>query len=487
MNDGYAWGGGPDLSAWETVMWRTYDDPRTRAHGVFVELLDREPEWDRLVHAHERGSLEVPRLRERIIEPAVPVGTPAWSPDPGWVVEAHLRRTSLPAPGTMEQLHTAVAEFAQEPLDCTRAPWQALLVAGLEGGRAAYLFKAHHVLGDGVAIMQLLGLVHSHTPTPSRRQAPTPPRRPSVTAASLAAKRFASLTMGLPAQMARRVPDVTGRVVTDPVAAAKGAVGYLASLRRQMAPPQVPRSPLLAGQGGLGTVVLTLDVPLAALRAAGKASGGTINDAYLAGLLGGLRRYHEHFGVVSADIPITIPVSTRTSADAAGGNQFSAARLVGPMAEADPAQRIRLLRAQVRRARNEPAIAWLDTASRVLDRAPAGVLVDLVLDGTSWADAQLSSFPGLAWQAYVAGAKVTGIYAVGPRPGTALMSIMLSYEGKACIGLHLDPDVFTDVELLRTCLLAGFEEVFALAGPGAAAAHSGASAGAGSSGPVASS
>ena len=37
------------------------------------------------------------------------------------------------------------------------------------------------------------------------------------------------------------------------------------------------------------------------------------------------------------------------------------------------------------------------------------------------------------------------------------------------------------------CLLAGFEEVFALAGPGAAAAHSGASAGAGSSGPVASS
>ena len=49
MNDGYAWGGGPDLSAWETVMWRTYDDPRTRAHGVFVELLDREPEWDRPV------------------------------------------------------------------------------------------------------------------------------------------------------------------------------------------------------------------------------------------------------------------------------------------------------------------------------------------------------------------------------------------------------------------------------------------------------
>lgn len=467
MDEGYAWGAGPDLSAWETVMWRTYADPRTRAHGVFLELLDREPEWERLVRAHERGTLEVPRLRERVVEPAVPVGTPAWSPDPDWDVARHVKRQALPAPATMAHLHEVTAEFARRPLDCTRAPWEALLVTGLEGGRAAYLFKAHHVLGDGVAIMQLLGLVHSRTAAPSVRRAPQPPPRPRVGPVGLAARRLAGLTTAVPAGVLRNLPELPDRLLGDPLSRASAAARYVRSLARQVTPPQLARSPLLRGQGGQGVRVLTLDVPLATLRAAGKAAGGTVNDAYLAGLLGGLRRYHEHFGVPVDQIPITIPVSTRTNSDAAGGNRFSAARLVAPVGEPDPARRVQLLREQVRRARNEPAIGWLDTASTVLDKLPTATLVDLVFDGTSRADAQVSSFPGLSWPGYVAGAKVTAIYPVGPRPGVAVMSIMVSYEGRACIGLNLDPDVFPDVELLHRCLSAGFDEVLALAPPSA--------------------
>ena len=46
-----SWGGGQDLSAWEALMWRTGGDYRTRSTGVIVELLDTEPDWDRLVAA----------------------------------------------------------------------------------------------------------------------------------------------------------------------------------------------------------------------------------------------------------------------------------------------------------------------------------------------------------------------------------------------------------------------------------------------------
>lgn len=465
MNEGFAWGGGPNLSAWETVMWRSYDDPHTRSMGTFVEMLDQEPDWDRLVQAHIRGSLQVPRLRERIVEPAVLVGTPAWSPDPNWDVEAHVHRIRLPEPGTMAQLYEVIADIHERPLDRARAPWEAVLITGLADGCAAYLFKSHHVVGDGVAIVQLLELLHSHTREPGSRQVAQPPPRTTVNPYTLAAKRVAELATGVPMEVARRLPKLPMRFVSNPVRTTTGAVGYVRSFKRQATPPDLERSPLLKGKGGLGIRVLTLDVPLASLRAAGKAAGGTINDAYLAGIIGGLRRYHEHFGVKVDQIPITIPVSTRTAANATGGNQFSAVRLIAPLGERDPARRMSQLRDQVRRARKEPAIGWLDTASKVLDKLPTPALIELVYTGVARADAQVSSFPGVRWEAYVAGAKVTGIYVVGPRPGIAMMSTMLSYEGKACIGFHLDPDAFTDVELLRTCLLEGFDEVFALAEP----------------------
>jgi WS/DGAT/MGAT family acyltransferase len=367
----------------------------------------------------------------------------------------------LPEPGTMAQLHQAIADVHDRPLDRARAPWEAVLVTGLEGGRAAYLFKSHHVLGDGMAIVQLLELLHSHTREPTPRQVPQPPPRAKVTPYTLAGKRVAELA-GVPVSLLRRLPRVQVRVLTNPVAAATDAVGYVRSFKRQSAPPDIPRSPLLRGKAGLGIRVLTVDVPLASLRAAGKAAGGTINDAYLAGVLGGLRRYHEHFGVEVSQIPITIPVSTRTTAKAAGGNQFSAARLVGPIGERDAARRMHELRGQVRRVRKESAIGWLDTASKLLDKLPSPALIELVYSGAAGADAQISSFPGVSWEAYVAGAKVTGIYVVGPRPGIAMMSTMLSYEGKACIGLNLDPDAFSDVDVLQTCLMEGFDEVFAL-------------------------
>jgi diacylglycerol O-acyltransferase len=40
-----------------------------------------------------------------------------------------------------------------------------------------------------------------------------------------------------------------------------------------------------------------LECPLAELKSAGKVGGGSVNDAFVAALLGGLRIYHERHGV----------------------------------------------------------------------------------------------------------------------------------------------------------------------------------------------
>src|SRR6516225_274149 len=177
-----SWGGGQDLSAWEALMWRTGGDYRTRSTGVMVELLDTEPDWDRLVAAHDRFTERVPRLRERVVEPVLPLVAPAWSPDPHFDLEYHLQRVRLPGDGSMAELHALSAQFTARPFDPERPPWEALLVLGLTGGRAAYLFKPHHSLSDGIGLLQLLDLGHAHGREPSPaddRPMPEPRRRES--------------------------------------------------------------------------------------------------------------------------------------------------------------------------------------------------------------------------------------------------------------------------------------------------------------------
>src|SRR5260370_18194134 len=91
-----SWGGGQDLSAWEALMWRTDGDHRTRSTGVMIELLDTEPDWDRLVAAHERFTQRVPRPRGPAVDPPPPLVSPAWAPDPRFPPDYHLPPARLP-------------------------------------------------------------------------------------------------------------------------------------------------------------------------------------------------------------------------------------------------------------------------------------------------------------------------------------------------------------------------------------------------------
>ena len=199
-----SWGGGQDLSAWEALMWRTGGDYRTRSTGVMVELLDTEPDWDRLVAAHDRFTQRVPRLRERVVEPVVPLVAPAWSPDPHFDLEYHLQRVRLPGDGSMAELRDMAAQFAARPLDPERPPWEALLVLGITEGRAAYLFKPHHSLSDGIGLLQLLDLAHGHSRDPGPaddRPRPTPRREESPD--GLLVNRLAGKIVGAPADALR--------------------------------------------------------------------------------------------------------------------------------------------------------------------------------------------------------------------------------------------------------------------------------------------
>lgn len=113
--------GGDRMNELETLMWRSEQHPRQSSTMCMLMLLDSAPEWSRLRAAHEWAIRRVPRLRERVADPALPVGTPAWVEDERFDLDHHLRRITLPAPGGQQQLllNVGSARLPAGPARCS--------------------------------------------------------------------------------------------------------------------------------------------------------------------------------------------------------------------------------------------------------------------------------------------------------------------------------------------------------------------------------
>ncbi|WP_169787754.1 wax ester/triacylglycerol synthase domain-containing protein [Luteipulveratus mongoliensis] len=459
-----AWGAADRMNEIEALMWRAERHPRLSSTITSVLLYDVVPDWDRFYAAHEWAAQLLPRCRQRVLEPAVPVGTPAWVIDDDFDLSNHVRREHLAGPGSMSQLLDLAASIAIEPFDRTKPLWQGTLVEGFDGGRAAYILKLHHSLTDGIGGIQLMSLVQSRTREHTEdKPAGEPPHEASADANRLAAAEVSEQARRLPGLMRRSV-GLGVRAALRPQGALADATRFGASLRRTLSPPPAAPSPLLRDREGTSWKFGVLECEVAALRAAGKAARGSMNDAYIAALLGGLRRYHEHHGQPIDGLPMVMPVSLRKADDPMGGNKFAGAYFAAPIGIADPAERIATIRGLVLSLRIEPALDTLSLAAPVLNRAPSalgGLLFERI---GSAADLSASNIPGVPYPTYMAGAKVERFFPFGPLPGVAIMAAMVSHNGTCCIGLNLDGDAVKDPDILVDCLRQGLDEVLALAG-----------------------
>jgi hypothetical protein len=317
-----------------------------------------------------------------------------------------------------------------------------------------------------MGLMQLLEIAHSRTAGPSTS---LPERavigRPVVTPSQVLSSKVRRSLAAAPSdalRLARGAVRAVGRTAAEPTGVVGEGVEFAKSLGRMLTPPSVPRSPLLANTG-IRSRLVTFEMPLDRLKAAGRAAGGSLNDAYVAGFLGALRLFHEHHDAVVDEIPIAMPVSLRTADEPLGGNKFTGAQLVAPLAEPDPATRIQLIGAAVRSIREEAAIAFLDHLSPAITKLPSSAIIELSASLTGVVDLNISNIRGSEAPLFIAGCRVLGMYPLGPRPGVAVMAAMITYDGKCCVGLNIDAAIFPDTALLEKCLAEGYGEVLALA------------------------
>ncbi len=135
------------MSAFDAFLYRGDDDPHTRALFAVACVLDRNPGRQRFIDCFDRASRLIPRLRQRVVAPLMPLFLPWWVVDPEFDLGFHLRFGRLPAPGSSLELLDAAQAEVTAPLDADRPLWEAVLLEGVEGeprsGHRAPQSRAH--------------------------------------------------------------------------------------------------------------------------------------------------------------------------------------------------------------------------------------------------------------------------------------------------------------------------------------------------------
>jgi diacylglycerol O-acyltransferase / wax synthase len=453
-----------ELGPVDYLLHRGEANPRTRSGIMALELLDSTPNWDRFRTRFENASRKVLRLRQKVVVPTLPTANPRWVVDPDFNLDFHVRRVRVSEPGTLREVFDLAELILQSPLDISRPLWTATLVEGLPDGKAATLLHVSHAVTDGVGGVEMFAEIYDLERDPPARPTPPLPVPQDLSPNDLMREGFNHLPVVLIGGVMGAVSgavSAAGRVLMEPVSTVSGIVNYAISGIRVVNRAAEP-SPLLRRRS-LATRTEAIDIPLADLHRAAKAGGGSINDAYLAGLCGALQRYHQALGVPIGSLPMAVPVSLRADADTAGGNRFTGVNLSAPVGAGDPVARMRKIRAQMTQRRDEPAMNIIGSMAPVLSVLPTAVL-EGITGSVVGADVQASNVPVYPGDTYIAGAKVLRQYGIGPLPGVAMMVVLISRGGWCTITVRYDRASVRKEALFAQCLLEGFDEILALAG-----------------------
>jgi diacylglycerol O-acyltransferase len=338
--------------------------------------------------------------------------TPAWVEDPGFDLGRHVVAARLPSGLDERGLREAVAELFAQHLDRSRPLWH-LDVLPLEG-ETALVWRIHHAVADGTTTL-----------------------------------RFARQLLFDEGGGGRPTPAAASRQAADDDARRRGHLA--AFLEREFARSR-ERSPFDGEIGRLRRVGFAV-APLGALHDAAKSlSGATVNDAVLASVAGGLRRWitrhHGHLG----QMRMKVPVSLHHEGDDAG-NRDSFFTVAVPVEEEDPVVRLRAVHEQTRARKAAHDAERIDEMTRELRQLSPRLeaLWEKVERSPRRFALNVSNVPGPGSPVRVLGAPVSRLHTLAEiGEHHALRVSAISYADGICFGLCADPAIVDDLEALAT-------------------------------------
>ncbi len=458
------------MSDSDAIMWNIESDPALRSTIISLWILDRCPDWDRLSGKLEEAAATIPRLRQRVVSDPFGIAPPAWEDDPNFDVAFHIRRHRAPGDGSLRALLDAAQPLGMQAFDRDRPLWEFHLYEGLVGGRAGVVMKLHHAISDGVGLVRMTeGMIERSRETADEAPLSVPPvprTAPEVLSDSDRTRRALADRWDKNVERVRGLAGFVGGslagLARDPVGTLRTARDGVQSITRLLAPVTEPMSPIMTGRS-LSSRYDVIFLPLAEFKRAGKAAGGTVNDAFVGGVAAGLRLYHEACGAPVEELRMNMPINIREGDKAKdAGNQFMPVRFPVPVGILDPIERMQEIRRRVAGQRSEPALPLMDEISSVIGALPGDGAARFSGMMMKAMDFTTSNVPGPRFPVYMSGAKIEHTFGFGPCAGGALNVTCFSYDGEVAVGINADPAAVTDPGLLVECMRKGFDEVFAV-------------------------
>jgi len=457
------------MGAFDAVMWGVESDPLLRSVIVAMIVLDQAPDME---VAHERVelmSLAVPKLRKRAIGNPLSVVAPRWETDPNFDLDYHFREQRVVDDGTLRPALEVAERMAEQDFDRHRPAWEVAIVTGLYEGKSAAIVKIHHSITDGVGGMAMAAYLFDLTREPRTDLGPMPeapgdnvldPKGRLTAAVEYQGRDLLSAAR----QLATGSVGLAKQAVSSPAAFAKDSVEFAQSTGRMLAPANEPLSPIMT-ERSLSVYFDWLQRPLEALKQAGKRHDATLNDAYMAAVVGGLMRYHaRHDAPAKSGLRVNMPVNLRSGEDASsqGGNAWVPARFAVPTDIEDPVERIKAFHPLLYKARTEKALVLTGPVMQVLTELPTPITTSVsggMMLGTDFA---ATNVPGPPIPIYMGGALIEELLTFAPKGGAAINLAFVSYDKRAIVGVNIDSKSIPDHQVMMDCLNESFDEICAL-------------------------
>jgi diacylglycerol O-acyltransferase len=401
---------------------------------------------------------QIPRYRQKL--KWIPFeGRPVWYDDADFEIDYHVRHTSLPKPGSEEQLKKLAARVMAQQLDRDRPLWEMWVVEGLTGDRFAIISKIHHCMIDGASGMDISQILMR--PTPDRTIEPGPEfiPRPEPTDAQLV-RDAASLRIRQPLRALRGFRHFRRETenVRDELMLRTRAVRNALTSQSSFA----SKTPI---NGDLGPHRLFdwWSVSLKDVKALRKALDCTVNDVVLTVVTGAFREFLARRGVrpEELDFRIQAPVSVRTEEEKGRlGNRVSGWLVGLPLDADDPREQL----ARIRETTEGLKESRSALGAEIILSAMASLPNALVSLGAQAAGGTMNSIvtnvPGPQFPLYTLGAELLAMYPQVPLLRNVGLGIaLISYNGRVCWGFNADLGLVPDVDAFVAAIQAAFERL----------------------------
>ena len=421
-----------------------------------------------------------PVLRRRLWWMPLNLANPAWvdaEPD----LRRHIVEIKLPKGAGLPELEAEVSRLHPVLLDRERPLWKMHVFEGLAPGanghrRVGLYTQLHHAAVDGQAAVALANAIMDLSPVPRAIEARSS-RRNKVFRLEMTemlrgvlgnqAQKVAEIVRGLPATVGT-LKNAASRAISG--SALLGGKGGPSNLTL------APRTPLNVSVT-TGRAFAAVTLPLAEVKALGRAHGATINDMVLMLCSSALRRhYAKRRQLPRKSLVAAVPITLREAGDTSPDNQASMSLVSLGTNIADTRKRLAHVQAATASMKSTMGdlksilptdfpslgVPWLIEAAtklygkaRVADRIPQ--VANLVI----------SNVPGPPVPLYMAGAKMLANYPTSiVVHGLALNITVQSYDRSLDFGFMADGQALPDVRELADAIVIAFDDLRALARPG---------------------